>query len=154
MSANAQESMILQGRTEPPYIAPRVMDLYKALPVTGAYISGDGAVFSIAPVGGHVAGDTNRAQEYIKFNTQTGFTQQENGIFVDSVNNKGGVNSWKASTFYPPGSYVHDAAHTQTYHTTAGGTISTSGGPTCTSGSCVHGAITWDWVSAGLNDCK
>jgi hypothetical protein len=62
-------------------------------------------------------------------------------------------NQWVASTVYAAGTYIYNSGNF--YLTSAGGTAAASGGPTCTTGTCVDNTITWSYLSTapeGTND--
>jgi hypothetical protein len=55
-------------------------------------------------------------------------------------------NAWQASTAYDVGDVVQNSSNA--YIAFSAGTSASSGGPTCGSGSCVDGTITWRFVKA------
>lgn len=124
-------------------------------PSNALLYSSAGASWSFAGLPGCITGDHERTQFYVLGTTQTDSSIGEYFSGVGMVDNKGAAGLWHASTVFPVNSYVHSSGSgtDQIYFSAAGGTSGASA-PSCTSGTCSDGSITWTWYTAGINEGK
>lgn len=109
---------------------------------TGFYATGGGATYSFYPTIGFNAGDHQRAQQLVSFNTTQNGTISETGISINATINSGIVPAWAQSTVYATGALIDTAGNV--YQATTGGTSASTGtGPSGAGSAIADGTVTW-----------
>ena len=110
-------------------------------------ISADGSIYLVAPL----TGGTLYSALYMKNTSQFDAAHPEYFLFLDNSFNTGYSPQWVTLTVYGANSYVSNAG--SLYFSTSGGTSGASA-PTCGSGTCSDGGITWTFSGSTILSAK
>ena len=132
-----------------------VINLYTTPPTNFFGASGNGAAFSINPEGGHPPGDSERTAIFTRMTTAQNPLIGEFGNFNAVHIGTGLAYLWVTGVTYPANSFVHayGSGSDQLYFSAAGGTAGATQ-PSCVTGTCSDGSITWTWQGMGILDEK
>lgn len=122
-------------------------------PVNGLVTSPFGTFVSYCSATGCFTGDHLFTQTLFSSTTRLDASAQEVGVAINMLSNTGEAPNWIALHAYSVAGYQVLNSN-NIYSVLTPGTSGNSGGPTCGSGTCTDGTVTWNYVGAGLNNGK